>query len=78
MNSLIKQGLSVLGTSTILIRFIFSNLTFVANHDIQNQVELSVYIDVPQVWSSGRVLACCTRGTSTSGSNPTGGFYSLL
>ena len=78
MNSLLKQGLSVLGTSTILIRFIFSNLTFVANHDIQNQFELSVCIDVPQVWSSGRVLACRNRGTSTSGSNPTGGFYSLF
>ena len=37
-------------------------------------MELSAQMDVWQVWSSGRVVACHTRGTSTSGSNPTGGF----
>ena len=44
------------------------------NLDIQNLMELSAQMDVWQVWSSGRVVACHTRGTSTSGSNPTGGF----
>ena len=67
-------GLSVLLTSLILFSCISTNLTFVTNFDIQNLMELSAKMDVWQVWSSGRVVACHTRGTSTSGSNPTGGF----
>ena len=74
VNALLKLGLSVLLTSLILIRCISTNLTIVTNLDIQNIMELSAQMDVWQVWSSGRVVACHTRGTSTSGSNPTGGF----